>query len=280
MTLERRAKILELLDKQGQVRVAELKDMFRVSEVTIRNDLDQLEKKNLLIKTRGGGIHTPRGGIEYEFNKESSLYSKEKQAIGKKGAELVKEKDTIILDFGSTTLEVARNLTHFNDLTIITNGILIAYELARFPNLKIVMLGGSLRPSSLSLVGPMAEENLRSLYCDKVFLGVNGIDSKYGMFASHIEDASVNRLMITRAKEVIVVTDSSKFAKRSFSFLGPISSIDTLVTDANIPKEEMQHLNNAGVKTIIVDVEKADNASSYRNPHKWSDTTPPEDHQS
>ncbi len=100
----------------------------------------------------------------------------------------------------------------------------------------------------------MAEENLKTLFCDKVFLGVNGIDSKYGMFASHIEDASLNRLMITRAKEVIVVTDSSKFTKRSFSFLGPISSIDTLVTDVNIPKEQLHHLSNAGVNTITVEI--------------------------
>jgi len=252
MTLERRAKILELLDKQGQVRVTQLTAMFGVSEVTIRNDLDKLEEKRLLIKTRGGGIQTPRVGFNYEFNKELTLFLKEKQAIGKKAAELVKEKDIIILDSGTTTLEVARNLTHVKDLTIITNGVLIAHELAHYPNLKIVMLGGSLRQSSLSLVGPIAEENLKTLFCDKVFLGVNGIDSKYGMFTTHIEDASLNRLMITMSKEVIVVTDSSKFLKRSFSILGPISSIDTLVTDANIPKDEMQHLNNAGVNTILV----------------------------
>jgi DeoR family transcriptional regulator, aga operon transcriptional repressor len=253
MTLERRAKILELLDKQGQVRVADLTAMFGVSEVTVRNDLERLEKKKLLIKTRGGAIQTPRVGFDYEFNKELNQSLKEKQAIGKKAAELVKEKDTIILDSGTTTLEVARNLTQFKDLTIITNGILIAHELARYPNLKIVMLGGTLRQSSLSLVGPMAEENLKMLFCDKVFLGVNGIDTKYGMFTTHIEDASLNRLMITMAREVIVVTDSSKFLKRSFSIIGPIGSIDTLVTDTNVPKEELRHLNNAGVQTILVE---------------------------
>jgi DeoR family transcriptional regulator, aga operon transcriptional repressor len=252
MTLERRAKILELLDKNGQVRVSELTAMFGVSEVTIRNDLDRLEKKKLLIKTRGGGIQTPRVGFDYEFNKELTQSLREKQAIGKKAAELVKEKDTIIIDSGTTTLEVARNLTHFNELTIITNGILIANELARFPNLHVVMLGGTLRHSSLSLIGPIAEENLKSLFCDKVFLGVNGIDSTYGMFTTHIEDASLNRQMIEMSKEVIVVTDSSKFQKRSFSIIGPIGNIDTLVTDAGIPKEELRHLNNAGVQTILV----------------------------
>ena len=184
MTVERRAKILELLDQDGKVRVSQLKELFGVSEVTIRNDLDRLEQKSLLIKTRGGAIQSQRVRFDYEFNKELTLFLKEKQAIGKKAAELVREKDTIILDSGTTTLEVARHLTHFNDLTIITNGIKIAYELCRFPNLRIVMLGGSIRQSSLSLIGSMAEENLKNLYCDKVFLGVNGIDTKYGLFTT------------------------------------------------------------------------------------------------
>ncbi len=253
MTLERRAKILELLEKQGRVRVDELKKLFHVSEVTIRNDLEKLEEKRLLIRTRGGGIQAQRVQFAYEFDKELTLSLKEKQAIGKKAAELVKEKDTIILDSGTTTLEVARHLTHMNDLTIITNGIRIAYELARYPNLKIVMLGGSIRQTSLSLIGPIAEENLKSLFCDKAFLGVNGIDSKYGLFTTHIEDASLNRLMIAMAKEVIVVTDSSKFLKRSFSIIGPLNSVDTLVTDSNIPKDELRNLTNAGIKTITVD---------------------------
>jgi DeoR family transcriptional regulator, aga operon transcriptional repressor len=251
MTVERRAKILELLDQQGKVRVSQLKELFGVSEVTIRNDLDRLEKKSLLIKTRGGAIQSQRVRFDYEFNKELTLFLKEKQAIGKKAAELVKEKDTIILDSGTTTLEVARHLTHFNDLTIITNGIKIAYELCRYPNLRIVMLGGSIRQSSLSLIGPIAEENLKNLYCDKVFLGVNGIDTKYGLFTTHIEDASLARVMIAMSKEVIVVTDSSKFQKRSFSIVAPVNTVDILLTDANIPKDEMRDLSNAGVSVIV-----------------------------
>jgi DeoR family transcriptional regulator of aga operon len=113
------------------------------------------------------------------------------------------------------------------------------------------MLGGSIRQSSLSLIGPIAEENLKSLYCDKLFLGVNGIDSKYGMFTTYIEDASLARIMIAMSKEVIVVTDSSKFQKRSFSIVAPTNTIDMLVTDANIPKDEQRNLSNAGVSVIV-----------------------------
>jgi len=252
-TLTRRAKILEILEKQGHVRINELKDNFNVSEVTLRNDLEKLEEKKLLIRTRGGGIQTPKVMFDYQFNKELTISLKEKQAIGKEAAKLVNDNETIILDSGTTTLEVARNLIHLNNVTIITNGINIAYELLNYPNLKIIMIGGSIRQSTLSLIGPIAEDNLRNLYCDKVFLGVNGVDSKLGLFTSLIEDTALNRIMIKMSKEVIVVTDSTKFFKKSFSIVAPINSVDILVTDSNIPKDELQNLNNAGVRTILVE---------------------------
>ena len=251
-TLTRRAKILEILEKQGQVRINDLKEMFSVSEVTLRNDLEKLEGKKLLIRTRGGGIKTPEVRFDYQFNKAMTVSLKEKQAIGKEAGKLVKDNETIILDSGTTTLEVARNLVNLNNVTVITNSINIAFELLNYPNLRIIMLGGNIRPSSLSVNGPFAENNLKDLYCDKVFLGVNGVDSKLGIFTTVIEDTPLNRLMIERSKEVIVVTDSSKFYKKSFSVVAPISSVDILVTDSNIPKDELENLTNAGVRTIIV----------------------------
>ncbi len=253
VTLERRAEIIKLLEKQGKVRISELTKILKVSEVTIRNDLDKLEEKQLLIRTRGGGIQTQRVRFDYQFTKETAHFLKQKQAIAKEAAKLVNEKDTIILDSGTTTLELARNLTHLNDLTIITNGIYIAYELVQYPNIKVITLGGSLRQSSMSFTGPIAEETLKDLFCDKVFLGVNGIDTNYGLFTTHIEDAYLNKLMIKMSKEVIVVTDSSKFLKRSFSIIAPMDTVDILVTDSNIPKNELRNLNNLGVRTIVVE---------------------------
>lgn len=251
-TLSRRAKILEILEKQGQVRINDLKEMFSVSEVTLRNDLEKLEEKKLLIRTRGGGIQTPEVRFDYQFNKALTVSLKEKRAIGKEAAKLVKDNETIILDSGTTTLEVARNLVKLNNVTVITNSINIAFELLNYPNLRIIMLGGNIRASSLSVNGPVAENNLKDLYCDKVFLGVNGVDSKLGIFTTVIEDTPLNRLMIERSKEVIVVTDSSKFYKKSFSIVAPINSVDILITDSNIPKDELENLTNAGVRTIIV----------------------------
>jgi len=251
LALIRRAKIIEMLDHLGQVKVNDLSKLFNVSEVTVRNDLDQLEEKGLLIRTRGGGIKTQRVKIDYQFNNESKLHSLEKQAIGKKAAELISENDTIVIDSGSTTQEVAHNLLQFNNLTIITNALNIVSQFVNKPNIKVIILGGILKHSSISLVGSIAEESIQKFYCDKLFLGVNGIDSKYGISTTNIEDAHLNKMMMNISKEVIVVTDSSKFLKRSFATIAPVSEVDIVITDSNIPEQELNNLQNAGVRTII-----------------------------
>ncbi|MCC6399006.1 MAG: DeoR/GlpR transcriptional regulator [Bacteroidetes bacterium] len=252
MTIGRRAKIIELLDTQGHVGVTDLSRRFRVSEVTIRNDLGLLEERGILIRARGGAIRNQRVNIDYHLSEKSKRHLAEKQAIGKKTVELITEEDTIILDSGTTTLEVAKNLSGFTNLTIITNALNVAGQLVNYPQIKLIMLGGMLRQSSLSMLGPVAEANIRDYYCDKLIMGVDSIDSRYGISTPTIEEAHLNRLMIDIAKEVIVVTDSSKFLRRSFAFIAPISDVDVVVTDANIPDEERKNLESLGIKTIVV----------------------------
>jgi DeoR family transcriptional regulator, aga operon transcriptional repressor len=253
ITLERRAKIIEILENRGQVRVDDLSEFFGVSEVTIRNDFDKLEEKGLLIRTRGGGIKNQRVRIDYQLNREATHRLKEKQLIGRKAATLVKERDTILFDSGTTTLEVAKNLTATRDLTVITNALNIASHFMNDTNVNVIMLGGRLRYSTISLIGPIAEDAMRNLYCDKVFLGVNGIDSKYGISTTHVEDSHLNKMMMNTSKEIIVVTDSSKFLRRSFSLIAPISAVDTVVTDSAIPETELHNLQKAGVQVIIAE---------------------------
>jgi len=252
LTLNRRKMILEMLENKGKVRNSDLAKVFNVSTVTIRNDLEKLEEKGLLIRTRGGGIKSDRVRIDYQLNYESNLHLKEKQAIGKKAAELVKENDTIIIDSGTTTLELARNLAGYQNLTIITNALNIASQFLNNININVIMPGGNLRYSTLSMIGPIAEEGIRNLYCDKIFIGVNGIDSRYGISTTHLEDASLNRLMIESSKEVIILTDSSKFLKRSFSLIAPINKIHTVITDSRIPDDEHSRLINAGINVVLV----------------------------
>jgi DeoR family transcriptional regulator, aga operon transcriptional repressor len=254
-TLERRAKIIEMLEMDGQVKVPRLSEIFNVSDVTIRNDLDQLESKSLLARSRGGALRINRVGIDYHLAVKSKKHSKEKQLIGAKAADLISENDTIILDSGTTTLEVAKNLSNFKDLTVITNALNIAGHLVNLSNVKLIIPGGFLRRNSLSLIGAVAEEGFRHYYCDKLFIGVDGIDSAHGISTPNMEESHLNQVMIELAKEIIVVTDSSKFLRRSFAFITPIDKIHTVITDSNIPKEELQKLINLGIKVIIVEVQ-------------------------
>ena len=176
----------------------------------------------------------------------------EKQLIGKRAAELVHDGETIIFDSGTTTMEVARNLSGNSDLTILTNALNIAAILTGNPSCRVIMLGGLLRVKSLSLVGTQAEENLRNYSCDKLYLGVDGIESGYGITTPNIEEAHLNRIMIDVVNEVILVTDSSKFQRRSFAFISSIEKVQTIVTDKGIPEEEHKILTDMGIKVLLV----------------------------
>jgi DeoR family transcriptional regulator of aga operon len=251
-TVERRKSILTQINESGQVLVHELSKEFNVSEVTIRNDLEQLEKKNMLIRARGGAIKAERGvGIDYRLSEKDKLNSDEKSRIGKKAAQLINEHDTIIIDSGTTTMEVAKNLNHLNDLTVISNAINIISQLIQLKNLNLIIPGGYLRKNSLSLVGPLAEKNLQNLYVDKVFIGVDGFDTKHGIYTPNIEEAYFNEMMIKISKEVIVVCDSSKFLRRSLAYICSIDKIHAVVTDNGITDEDRKRLEDSGIRVII-----------------------------
>ena len=250
--INRRSKITELLESIGQVKVNELSEYFKVSDVTIRNDLIQLESKGFLVRTRGGGIKFQRTGIDHKLNEKAKQHSSEKQAIGKKASELIKDEDTVIIDSGTTTSELTQNLKGIKNLVVITNALNITSQLVNNDNVKVIMLGGMIRHNSLSLIGPIAENNVNDYYCDKLFLGVDGIDSNYGITTPNLEEANLNKRMVDISKEIIVLADSSKFLRRSFAFIAPISKINTVITDKNIPQEEFNSLQHQGVKVILV----------------------------
>lgn len=251
-TVGRRARILDELQQDGKVDVALLSRSFGVSEVTIRNDLSHLEQKGLLIRTRGGALKQELVGADFALSEKRRLHLKEKQRIGKKAAELIQDGDTIILDSGTTTMEIVHNLNNHSDLTIITNALNIAASLANHSNCKVIMLGGLMREKSLSLVGAQAEENLKNYSCDKLFIGVDGIESGYGLSTPNMEEAHLNRIMIDVVKEVFLVTDSSKFLRRSFAFISAIEKIDTIITDGGIPEQEFKAITDLGINIIIV----------------------------
>ncbi|MBN8650478.1 MAG: DeoR/GlpR transcriptional regulator [Cytophagales bacterium] len=252
-TVSRRKEILQMLSEKGEVFVEQLSENFKVSEVTIRNDLDQLEKKSMLIRARGGALKMETGvGIDQRLADKNRINFPEKSKIGRKAAELVGESETIIIDSGSTTAEMVRNLPELQDLTVITNAMNIANQLVSRPNINVIIPGGYLRKNSISLVGPLAEKSLRNFNVDKAFLGVDGFDPRKGVYTPNVEEARLNEIMIEVSREVILLTDSSKFNKRSFAFICAVSEIDKVITDNKIKDEDRKKLEDEGVEVIIV----------------------------
>lgn len=255
-TKERRAAILQELKQQSRISVTKLSEIFNVSEVTVRKDLNELKKRNLLTRIRGGAIRLPDAnvGSDIAINRKQLLYYKEKRAIGKLAASLINEDETILLDSGTTTFEIAKNLHRFNHLIIVTNAVNIAIELSNYKRFTVILLGGHLRDTSLSTVGPLAETTLKIFYCDKLFLGVDSFNIQQGVSTFNIEEANINQTMMSMAKETIAVFDSSKFNKRSFTFISNINKIDTIVTDEGIETNVKNQLENMDIKLYIAKV--------------------------
>jgi DeoR family transcriptional regulator of aga operon len=252
-TVDRRIRILEQLKLNGQVNVHELSETLDVSGVTIRNDLKQLERKGVLIRARGGALKYEQKLVEEDFplSDKEKRQLREKMEIGKKAAELIEESNTIIIDSGSTTYELARNLKNFKNLTVITNALNVATLLADYININVIVPGGMLKKNSLSLVGIPAERGFTEYFCDKLFLGVDGFDLNFGISTPNPEEAHLNQVMISVSREVIVVADSSKFSRRGFAHIAPVTKISAVVTDKGISAENKSRLEKLGVKVII-----------------------------
>jgi len=248
-TAQRRSRILEVLDEHGQVNVSELSKDLGVSEVTIRNDLANLERNKLLVRAHGGAFKTNNMALPVTEKKKINLDLKRK--IGKKAVSLIEENDSIILDSGTTTFEISNNLGKFERLTVISNALDIVNNLASYDNLEVMMPGGYLKEFSMSLVGPMAERNLKQLHCNKLFLGVDGFKADVGVFTHYMEEAYLNQIMIDIAEDVIVVSDSTKFKKIGLAFIAGFNKINKVITDDRIETEYVKMLERNNVEVII-----------------------------
>lgn len=248
--LERRDKIISLLEENGKVKVEDLSDRFDVSSVTIRNDLDYLEDQQIAFRIYGGAIAYDKVGHEAHLTEKKRQNTDQKKRIGKAAAEFVEDGDSIILDSGTTTRQVAAHLRHKNDLTILTNAINIALELADVEQLSIMITGGTLREQSYALVGPDAERILNTYSFDRLFLGVDGVDLDAGLTTPTSSEGNLKRMMVEQANEVTVVTDSSKCDRRRLTKICPVDDIDRFVTDQDLPGEYRDHLESNGVDTV------------------------------
>lgn len=252
---ERRRLIVEYVESNGRATVEELATRFGTSTVTIRNDLESLARSGALARSHGGALpSTQTVTNDVPLNIKETRSHPQKLRIGLAAAKLIKDGETIILDSGSTTVEIARQIRQlkFESLTVVTNALNIALELSGLPNIRVMMLGGLLRPTSYSLVGPDAEQALSRISADKLFLGVDGLDPLVGVTTPDPLEASLNTLMIRVSRETIAVFDASKLGQRSLSVITPISTLNTVITDHSASDEMVEALRDAGVQVMLV----------------------------
>lgn len=254
MALHRRAGIADFVRTHGVARVAELAEEFEVSEVTIRNDLDCLEKEGRLIRDHGGAIASTAISITSldSMDQRSTLHLEEKRRIGRAAAERISPGDTIILDAGTTVIEVARALGGVAPLTVVTNALNVALELGATSTAKVIVLGGTLSREASSTIGQQAEHQLGDFVAQKLFVGTQAMDAEHGLTDTTLEIAQVKRAMMRAAREVILLTDSSKWAHAGFIKVAPLTDIDVIITDTNLSAEARSAIERQGIELVLV----------------------------
>ena len=248
---DRLTAILEEISSDGTVGVADLAGRLDVSAATIRRDLERLEEQRLLTRTHGGAVSH---GVLYELplRYKSARHQEEKRRIARAVAARVADGMAVGLTGGTTCTEVARELVDREHLTVVTNALNIASELAIRPNLKLVVTGGVARPESYELVGPAAEQALAVLNLDLACIGVDGIDAVSGCTTHHEVEAATNLALIERARRVIVVADSSKIGLVAFARICPVERVDELITDRGADTRALRAIRQAGVSVETV----------------------------
>lgn len=248
---ERHQMILESLLTNESMQVSDLSQLLDVSAVTIRKDLTELEHANKLYRSHGKAILINPYINNRSINEKEKLARREKEIIGRYAAKMIDRDDSIIIASGSTVLALARCIKPIHRLTVISASLQVSQTLGENEDIDIVQLGGTMRPSSLSVVGKMAEQPLSEFSCSKLFLGVDGIDLDFGLTTTDVREAELNQAMMRTAQKTIVLADSSKFRRRGFSKICNITDVDVIVTDSGIPENIAKFLSENGIDVRI-----------------------------
>lgn len=248
---ERRATIMRLLDANSRVAVGELSQLTKVSDMTIRRDLEALERQGLLKRTRGGAVSVTSLSYEPPYVLRKDTNAEAKARIGQRVASLLHEGETVILDVGTTAVEVARALTGRQNLTVLTSNLRAAVILADEPGIVLLLTGGQARNRERSLVGHLATRAFDDLVFDVFVMGVAGVHQEYGITDYNVEEAQVKRAAIAASQRRIVTADSSKLGKVAFAKLCDLDQIDVIVTDDGAP-DALANFANDDVETVIV----------------------------
>ncbi len=254
LAIERQRFILSILEREGVVRNTELAEMLGVSAVTIRSDLRELAAQGECEIIWGGAVsRKPTRETEFHLDKRSQLNPEAKQRIGERAAKFVEDGQTIIVDAGTTTVEVVRALPHdFDYLRIVTPALNVASAAAYFPNYEVVMTGGVLRSLTWGLIGTQALRSLEMFNAHWTFLASGGFDIEHGVTTSHIMEVEVKRTMVARGRRVALVADSSKFGKALSLTVAPLSAIHVIVTDTGLSDEHTRAIEAIGVEVVRV----------------------------
>jgi DeoR/GlpR family transcriptional regulator of sugar metabolism len=247
LAVERRQAIFEILEEKGSVTVVELSKQFDVSEETIRRDLTKMESSGLLQKTYGGAFLNAGMHLEVPVDMRVHTYVEGKHVIGALSARLIHNGDTIFLDASTTAVHIAESILDKKNVIVITNALKVAEALAKAPGIKTICTGGTLRPTSLTTVGKVAEMAVGNYFADKAFICCDGIHRTHGITDANEKEAEVRKQMIRQAESTILVVDATKFDKTSFVHMADFQEFDALVTDKEPTEEWKATLHEADV---------------------------------
>ena len=257
---ERQEQIVRIVEEHGRARVSDLATQFRVSGVTIRKDLVALESEHRVVRTHGGAIALDRSRPELSFDIRERLQADEKLWIGAAAAALISDGESIVMDASTTSLSVARHLkarAGLSQLTVITNGLRLAAELAGHPGITVLLLGGRVRWEALSVVGQLGDGLFRRINVQKAFVGAAGFTPESGLADATDEEAQIKRAMVAAAREVIAIVDHTKWERVAFATFCPTDQINTVLTDAGAPDAMVKGLIRRGVEVRIVGPEQS-----------------------
>lgn len=261
---ERQEQIARIVEERGRARVVDLASNFGVSAVTIRKDLLALEEGRRIVRTHGGAIAVARGHAELAFDVRDRLQSEEKSLIGAAGAELITDGESIALDASTTALALARELKArpWHQLTVVTNGIRIASELAGQGGIVVLMPGGRMRWEALSLIGPLGSAVYRKINIQKAFVGAAGFTIESGLSDAMEEEAQTKRSMVAAASEVVAIIDHTKWGRASSATFCRTNRISTVLTDAGAPADMVLALRALGIDVRLLAAAGADAVNS------------------
>lgn len=246
----RRKKILELLRRDGQVRISELSRVLDATVVTIRNDLGVLERDGYLQRIQGGAIQTVKNFYNHDFQLRKQENIEIKKRIAAAAAELIKDGETLLINSGSTTYLTAVELKQHKNLNIVTNSLSVAVEFGMYPSFRVILLGGNINAQYSFTYGQDAEEQLKRYKADRAILSMDGICAESGLTTYHAEEATIDNLMMDHARETIIVADSSKYGHESFSHVADIRMIRYWVTDRDLDAKAAQTIERLGISII------------------------------